>query len=173
VSNTEIEIRRLSPVEAAVYRTLRLEALRTAPAAYSSTYAFEHDQPLSWFADRLTQSTVFGALIGDDLVGIAAFVAKQGEKEKHKGLLVGMYVRPSARRRGIGRLLAAAVIDHARSRVEILLLSVIAGNDAARRLYASLGFAAYGVEKNALKQNGRYWDDVLMALPLTLHEAAA
>ena len=32
----------------------------------------------------------------------------------------------------------------------------------ARRLYASLGFIEYGLEKNALKVGDRYLDDVLM-----------
>ena len=40
-------------------------------------------------------------------------------------------------------------------------------NEQARRLYASLGFVEYGTEKNALKQNGRYYDEVLMAKDLS------
>jgi hypothetical protein len=32
--------------------------------------------------------------------------------------------------------------------------------------YARLGFLEYGVEKNALKQAGRYYDEVLMAKDL-------
>ena len=36
-------------------------------------------------------------------------------------------------------------------------------NERARSLYARLGFLEYGVEKNALKQAGRYYDEVLMA----------
>jgi hypothetical protein len=39
-------------------------------------------------------------------------------------------------------------------------------NEAARRLYAGLGFVEYGIEKNALKDGGRYYDEVLMAKPL-------
>jgi len=41
-------------------------------------------------------------------------------------------------------------------------LTVISENEAARRLYRALGFIEYGVEKRALKQNGRYYDEVLM-----------
>jgi hypothetical protein len=33
-------------------------------------------------------------------------------------------------------------------------------NEQARRLYARLGFLEYGLEKNALKQGGRYYDEV-------------
>ena len=42
-------------------------------------------------------------------------------------------------------------------------LTVVQDNEQARRLYASLGFLDYGLEKNALKQDGRYYDEVLMA----------
>ena len=82
-----------------------------------------------------------------------------------------MYVRPRARKAGIGRRLAEAVIDHARQHVELIQLTVVSGNEPARRLYASLGFIEYGIEKNSLKHDGRYWDEVLMAKPLSPPEA--
>jgi ribosomal protein S18 acetylase RimI-like enzyme len=162
----DVHIRRLSPADAIIYRELRLEALRLAPDAFSSTFAVENVEPLTWFADRLERSAVFGALRGEELLGIVAFLARQGQKERHKGMLVGMYVRANARNAGIGRRLAEAVIEHARREVEILQLSVVAGNEPARRLYTSLGFVEYGIEKNAFKVNGRYWDEVLMAKSL-------
>jgi RimJ/RimL family protein N-acetyltransferase len=67
----------------------------------------------------------------------------------------------------VGRKLAEAVIDYARQNVEILQLDVVSENEAARQLYASLGFVEYGIERKALKQNGRYYDEVLMAKDLT------
>jgi len=45
-------------------------------------------------------------------------------------------------------------------------LSVVSENEQARRLYASLGFVEYGLEKKALKQDGRYYDEVHMAKEL-------
>lgn len=77
-----------------------------------------------------------------------------------------MYVRAGSRSAGVGRRLAEAVIDFARQRVEILQLTVVRDNDQARRLYASLGFVEYGIERNSLKQDGRYYDEVLMAKDL-------
>ena len=46
------------------------------------------------------------------------------------------------------------------------LLPVVSSNEPAQRLYAALGFVEYGFEKNALKHEGRYCDEVLMAKPL-------
>jgi ribosomal protein S18 acetylase RimI-like enzyme len=79
-----------------------------------------------------------------------------------------MYVRPGARQAGIGRKLVEAVIEHARGHVELLQLSVISDNQPARRLYASLGFEEYGIERRAAKYHGRYHDDVLMAKMLVV-----
>ena len=83
-----------------------------------------------------------------------------------------MYVRPGARQTGIGRKLAEAVIEHARRQVELLQLSVVSDNQAARRLYASLGFEEYGIEPRAAKYRGKYHDDVLMTKMLTIDPAS-
>ena len=161
-----IEIRRLLPDDAVLYRGIRLEALQASPEAFGSTFEVENAQPLSWFSDRLGSSTVLGAFRDAELVGMAGFAAQQGPKRAHKGILWGMYVRPDARKAGLGRRLVEAVIDHARAYVEVIQLSVISDNQPARRLYGSLGFVEYGLERDSLKQNGRYYDEILMALDL-------
>ncbi len=166
-----IEVRRLLPADAALYRDIRLSALKLSPEAFGSTFEAEHAEVLTWFADRLERSVVFGAFDGTELVGTAGFFIRQGRKEAHKGVLWGMYVRPGARKAGVGKLLAEAVIDHARQHVELIQLTVVSGNKPARRLYDSLGFIKYRIEKNSLKQDGRYWDEVLMAKPLSTPEA--
>ena len=63
-----------------------------------------------------------------------------------------------ARGAGIARRLVEAVIAYARPRVELIQLSVVVGNEQARRLYARLGFVEYGIEKNSLKYRGGYFD---------------
>ena len=66
----------------------------------------------------------------------------------------------------MARRLIEAVLEHARGEVEQVNLVVERGNMNARRLYTSLGFIEYGLEKNALKIGDRYFDDVLMAKAL-------
>lgn len=162
-----IELRRLTPVDAALFREIRLEGLERDPGAFSSTFEDESTQPLSFFEQRLGSSAVFGAFRGMELLGVAGFRVQPGPKHGHKGLLWGMYVRPAARQTGIGRKLVEAVIEHARGEVELLQLSVISDNQPARRLYAKLGFEEYGIERRAAKYRGEYHDDVLMAKTLT------
>jgi ribosomal protein S18 acetylase RimI-like enzyme len=161
-----IQIRRLGPADAVLYRDIRLEALRCNPEAYGSTFDAENSQPLSWFVNRLDGSEVFGAFHGSELVGVAGVLIGEGPKEAHKSLLRGMYVRPSSRNAGIGRRLVETAIDFARQRVELIQLAVVSDNEPARRLYASFGFMEYGIEKKALKQDGRYYDEILMAKDL-------
>jgi ribosomal protein S18 acetylase RimI-like enzyme len=166
VNTPDIQIRRLTAADAVAYRDIRLAGLKSSPEAFGSTYESESVRPLSSFSERLDSSAVFGAFRRTEILGIAGFVIRNGVKEAHKGLLWGMYVRPDARQAGVGRRLVEAVIDFARQRVELLQLSVVSDNEPARRLYARLGFVEYGVEKNSLKQGGRYYDEILMALPL-------
>jgi ribosomal protein S18 acetylase RimI-like enzyme len=166
VDTYRIQIRRLEPSEGAVYREIRLAALRLNPEAFGSTHEAESVRPLEHFSERVASCPVFGAFRGAEIVGMAGFLGREGAKDTHKGYLWGMYVRPDARNAGVGRKLAEAVIEYARQHVEVLQLDVVSENEAARRLYARLGFVEYGIEHKALKQGGRYYDEVLMAKDL-------
>jgi len=156
------QIRRLETLDAAVYRDIRLEALQRNPEAFGSTFEFENAQPLSWFEASLGRAAIFGGFAGVTLGGMVGFAAQESSKRAHKALLWGMYVRAFARNTGLGKRLVGAVLDHARGRVEMVQLTVVSENEAARRLYRAMGFVEYGYEKRALKQDGRYYDDVLM-----------
>jgi GNAT superfamily N-acetyltransferase len=111
---THIEIRRLTEAsagDAVLYRDIRLEALRTNPEAFGSTFEIEVAKHLDWFSAGLANSTLLGAFRGAQLLAIAGFAIQQGQKEAHKGLIWGMYVRPDARRAGIGRRLIEAILE--------------------------------------------------------------
>jgi GNAT superfamily N-acetyltransferase len=155
-------IRLLTSSDTAAYRDIRLEGLRDSPHAFSSTFAREAAMPPSWFEERIASGNVFGAFVGDELCGVAGYRPMEGAKEHHKAGLWGMYVRAHARRSGLGRRLIEAIIAHAAGQVEQLLLVVTAGNAEAERLYLRMGFSEYGREMKALKQDGRYFDEILM-----------
>ena len=157
-----LQIRHLATPDAAIYMALRLEALQRNPEAFGSTLEWESAQPLSWFEASLGRAAVFGAFLDGTLAGMAGFAPQESAKRAHKALLWGMYVRAAARSAGVGKGLVASVLDHARGRVEIVQLTVVSENEAARRLYRAMGFVEYGYEKRALKQDGKYYDDVLM-----------
>ena len=170
---TDLEIRSLIEADATVYRELRLRALREEPEPFGQTYAEAAARPLSATAERLRaqvasgDSFTLGAFDGA-LVGVVTLVREAGAKSRHKALIVGMYVAPEARRRGVGRALLAETIARARrvDGLEQLHLAVVTTNTEARRLYRSLGFEVYGVEPRALKEGERAWDEELMVLRL-------
>jgi ribosomal protein S18 acetylase RimI-like enzyme len=162
----QIQVRRLTPADAALYREIRLEGLQCDPEAFGSTFEAENTRPLTFFSERLGGSAMFGAFHDSELVGIAGLLMREGRKEAHKALLVGMYVRPSARKAGVGRRLVETIIEFARHRVELVQLAVVSNNQPARRLYERLGFLEYGLEKKALKQDDHYYDEVLMVKDL-------
>ncbi|MGE0725436.1 MAG: N-acetyltransferase family protein [Alphaproteobacteria bacterium] len=158
-----VTIRTLTGADAPAFRALRMQALAAHPEAFGNAPEDEAATPIAETARWLDGDPVFAAVEGDRILGVAGFVAERKVKLRHKGTLWGMYVRPEARRQGIAGRLIDAVLDHARGRVESVHLKVAGSNSGARRLYERKGFAAYGLEPNALKLDDRYEDEVMMA----------
>ena len=77
-----------------------------------------------------------------------------------------MFVAPKARGQGVGKSLLLELIKMAKDcdGLEQINLTVVSDNAAARRLYKSIGFEVYGVERNALKYNNQYFDEDWMVL---------
>jgi GNAT superfamily N-acetyltransferase len=155
-------IRPLRPNEAELYREIRLEALRLHPTSLSAAFEQEAARPMDHFVERLTGNVIFGGFRNGALLGCVGFQREAGQKRTHKGHLWGMYVRAPARGTGLARLLVDAVIEHARTEVEVLLLSVVATSVAAHRLYLSCGFEPFGVEPRALRVDGQDYDEIHM-----------
>jgi ribosomal protein S18 acetylase RimI-like enzyme len=164
---TDLVIRPLGSSDAVQWRALRLEALRAYPTAFASAYEEALQQDLS---ARIPPpdgaSVLFGAFAGGALSGSAGLHVWPGMKQRHKAELWGMYVAPSLHRRGVGSELLRAVIDHARTRVAVVRLTVLRENSAAKALYERFGFVSFGIEKRALRHQGVDHDDELMALDL-------
>lgn len=160
-------VRRLTEGDADAFRAIRLEGLAREAAAFRSAHADEAGLPPAHFVARLRDSTVFGGEAGGHLLGVAGFARPARMKLRHKGLLWGVYVRPEARGSGLTRALVQAVVDHAASEVEWLHLTNVRGNPAAARLYAGFGFEVYGVESDAVRVDGRSYDEELRAKRLT------
>jgi GNAT superfamily N-acetyltransferase len=86
-------------------------------------------------------------------------------KQRHKATIWGMYVQPHARKRGVGRALLSAAIEHARVwGLDQLQLSVTEAAPEAKRLYEAGGFRPWGQEPRALHWNGRFVDEYHLAL---------
>jgi RimJ/RimL family protein N-acetyltransferase len=111
-------------------------------------------------------NTFWGAFVDGRLQGMVGLTREPRRKNAHKADIVAMYVAPESGRRGLGRALLQAVIDHARTvaGLEQLVLSVTRSNHAAAELYRSTGFVTFGVEPRAIKVAGEYFDKERMIL---------
>lgn len=161
-------IRRLSPNDAEAYRTLRLLGLRESPGAFGRSHREESPWPLSVFEERLSAdgaAASFGAVEGDRLVGIVTLLRSVGLKERHKAAIVGLYVHPDFRRRGVAGRLLVRVLRHASTLPGLrqLRVAVVEGNGPALALYQASGFSPYGREPQALCEGRRYLDEFLLA----------
>jgi ribosomal protein S18 acetylase RimI-like enzyme len=160
-------IRRLGAADAEPYRTLRLTALRDRPEAFGASYEDEVSRSRDWFADRLERNLVIGGWRDVSiLVGVVGLHIPEAVKSSRKGELWGMFVSPEARRTGLATALLARLVRHAAGVVDEIRLTVGATNAEAVRLYEKAEFTACGLERRALKVNGRYYDNLLMTRPL-------
>lgn len=162
----EITVRQLVAADASAFRDIRLEMLQVNPESFGSTYEAESSRSLEEFGQMLAKSFVVGAVVDEQLTGVAGFYVLNGPKVSHRGNIWGVYVRVAYRRRGVGRAVISEILQHARTLVKQVHLNVSAENDAARALYERLGFAVYGTEPRALKVGDRYYDEHLMVYQL-------
>lgn len=96
---------------------------------------------------------------GDVLIGSIDVFHHQ-----HAGPTIGMLVRASHRRRGIGEALLECTFSWAREHgVAALSLHVFPHNKAARALYKKAGFREVErFERDVKRQSGEVWDVILM-----------
>jgi ribosomal protein S18 acetylase RimI-like enzyme len=184
-----IYYRPLDEPDFSAFVAIRKEAFLNEPTAFGSDYASYNATPLldkEHFFEKVLNypfSFVLGAFDGDtnagsaqsaqtsqasrskdELVGMAGFSCHQASKRRHKGVLWGMYVKPSYRHQGIARSLADIVMRSAKEDAycEQVLITVSPPNSSAHHFYEELGFVLYGVEYRALKLENEYVDEVLM-----------
>ncbi|WP_432779026.1 GNAT family N-acetyltransferase [Burkholderia gladioli pv. alliicola] len=161
------EIVRLGPSRAEDYRAIRLAALQADPGAFGSTYEVEAARGLDHFVARLAGMAVFGAYRDGEIVGMAGLRREPGPRERHKGVLWGVFVEARVRGLGVGRALLDAVLAEAAEELAQLTLAVAGADQRVRDWYVRAGFEVYGVEPRALSVPGGFVDTVLMVRFLT------
>jgi ribosomal protein S18 acetylase RimI-like enzyme len=167
-----LHIVRLGADHVPSYRALMLEAYELAADAFTSTAQERQAEPMSWWLRRIAAPSglnlAFGAFDGQRLVGTVGLEFSAKPKTRHSALVLGMYVTPAARGRGLAARLMQAAVAEARSRpgLRSLTLTVTEGNEAAIGLYRSTGFVAWGVEPEAILTPSGFKGKVFMNLCL-------
>ncbi|MDR5822114.1 GNAT family N-acetyltransferase [Caballeronia sp. LZ043] len=166
-------VRLLTAADASSFQALRLAGLSECPASFASSHEEEADRSPTQVERMLTTNDdqgVFGCFEGARLIGIAGVKRETLRKLSHKAFVWGVYVAQDMRGKGVSRSLLREAIAFAQRTpgVTQLNLTVNADNAAAIRLYASLGFEQFGLERNAIFAEGCLHDEMLMQLLLDL-----
>ena len=168
-------VRRLGPEDAEAFAELRMAGLRERPDAFGSSPEEDGAADVDFTRRRLApelEHATFGAFDtrggAETLVGVVGLNRDGHRKARHHAGVWGMYVAPSSRGRGVGTALLEALITYARSLpdLEWLQLGVGMHNEEARGLYQAHGFVPWGVERDALRFDGRSVDELRMRLRL-------
>lgn len=165
-----IIIRKLQPHEAAIYREVRLACLKNVPQYFGSTYEEEVLNPKFMFETFIENGSpdhvMFGAFDGERLIGITGFNRMARQRAMHRGEVVQVYVDANYRGQNIGEKLIRHVLEYAFTLdgIEQIQLSVIAGNQAAIKVYEKVGFKTFGVQPRYFKTGDTYMDQQFMQL---------
>lgn len=170
----DVVVRRLGAADLERYVALRLEMLAESPWAFGSSPGQDRGSDPEHMRRVLSggptlEHAVIGAAEGDGrLVSVAGVMRETALKRRHIASIFGVYTTPSARGRGLGRQVVATALHLARSwaGVEWAQLSVSERGAAAQRLYASLGFVAWGTEPDALRVDGVGYAETHMCVRL-------
>jgi GNAT superfamily N-acetyltransferase len=163
-----VTVRETVPGDWQALRDIRLEALKTAPSAFGSTYEREAVFGEQDWLRRIARGGNFLALIPEagitensEPVGLIGGYPETADVVE----LVSMYVRPRARGHGVGEALVATVFGWARERgAKTVQLWVTESNTHARALYERCGFEPTG-ERQPLPSDPAQ-DEIAMARPL-------
>jgi ribosomal protein S18 acetylase RimI-like enzyme len=164
----ELSVAALGPPDWQDLRAIRLEALRSEPAAYSSSY----EETLTWpdeeWRRRLAndQSVLLLARVQNRPIGMVGGYLGSDEGDESIAVVFGMYVTGAHRGKGIGRLLLTSLIDRLASfrHITTIRLGVTETQVPARRLYESVGFEVVGKTEDGIVVNDRRYDELIMEL---------
>ncbi len=159
-----LKIRQLTPQDAKVFKEFRLMALQDSPEAFGSTYESYKKVKLLQVKKGLKNTVALAAFQDNKMVGTAGLSLFYFAKAAHKADINMTFVSKEVRGQGVGKKLMEAVFKKARQlKLEQLNLAVVADNKVAIRLYQSAGFVKFGIEKRALKDGKKYFDECHMA----------
>lgn len=160
------EITTLKVTDWQMYKELRLKALEESPLAFTSTLHEALNKVAEDWQNYLKgdNSITLFAKKGDQLAGMVAAVFNDKKRTSHVAEIVGNYVAPNFRGKGIGSKLFEAILKAIDQREQItkIILSVASTQKPAISLYKKYGFRVVGTHKKHLQLNNHYYDLVLM-----------
>jgi len=165
-------IRNLTPDDYEEYYRVRLQSLEQYPVAYSSMPKFfveaSREMHMKLLADSASDSSFFvkGYFDHGKLLGIIGTLPESRECVDHKASMWGFYVDPNYQGKKIGaELLDAFLIDAKNDKnLKSIRLMVTETSQAALTLFYKVGFVKYGQERDSIRDDSRYYDQIYMQI---------
>ena len=156
MSGSRVRLQILTVDEWRLFREMRLEALRDAPGAFSSTLADWQDAGEARWRQRLTNVPFNAIAYLDDAP--AGMVGATEPNAAGRVELISMWVAPFARGRRVGDALVESVVRWAAGRgASEVILEVVESNGRARAFYERCGFADQGRAPKAAVAQPERW----------------
>lgn len=153
------QLRAATPADAAAIREIY------APYVRDTAISFETEIPtVAELTARIEKALQTHAwVVAEDTTGITGY-AYAGEHKARSAyrwsVTVSVYLRPDARRRGLGTRLYHALFEALKARGYVMAYAgIVLPNQGSERLHRALGFEAVGVYRNVGYKLGR-WRDV-------------
>jgi L-amino acid N-acyltransferase YncA len=152
------------------------------PAVEHGTASFELEAPDAEEMARRMLSLLDGGfpyLVAVDRAGTVhgyAYAGPYRPRPAYRHTVEGsIYIAPTAQRRGLGRLLLAALVEEATRRGFRQMVAVIgdSAQQASLGLHRAMGFRFCGVVHSVGFKHGRWLDQVLMQRPLGAGDTTA
>ena len=142
----DFQLWQLTPDRAQEWREIRLEALRTSPDAFGSSFDDWDGRPLVDFAERLRGCEMWAAGPSPGTPrAVASWERDISPAEPDLAWVMSVYVAPEMRGKGLGDAIFACLVERAaRACMTRMGLHVGQNNEAAQALYRRAGFVETG-----------------------------
>jgi RimJ/RimL family protein N-acetyltransferase len=158
----EITSRQLSASDWAIYRDIRLEALKNHPAYFlpsrDETFLSDSD-----WRQRLgnPNAATFGLFRGTELIGTSTIARENNHPTAERAYLVGTYIKKDFRRKGLSERLFKLRLEWAKEKnIKTLLLEHREDNLPIQKAHQKFGF-------KLSSSRGQLWPDRTTAACLT------
>ncbi|WP_299613555.1 GNAT family N-acetyltransferase [uncultured Tateyamaria sp.] len=158
-----MQVKLLTSEDAATWKALRLDAIKTFPGAFLTTHDEAEAVPLDRTAAWLDGGQTHGVFEAGELVGAGTLGRYQRTQMRHRANLGPFFVRPEVQGRGAANALMEAMIDGARDAgIWQMELHVAETNGRAIAFYRRHGFIEAGRIPNATVLDSHHETDLLL-----------
>src|SRR3989338_9652405 len=163
---------KLSPDDWQSYKGLSLKALKEEPAAFGKSFEEELETTENQWREKLREAEegkrkwLLFAKNKDTLVGMVGAYTEKEIKVEHIANIVGMYVAPEARGRGVASELLKAILKEIGNNPKVVKISlrVNTRQTHAIKLYEAHDFKKVAQLEKELNIEGDYQDEYEMCL---------